>query len=139
MKTKILSLSYNAMFKAVIANNKYLLSVLVKVILDYYKLDINVIDKNLTFKRNELNTNRYHDKGLICDYIIKVDDNTEINVEINRSKYIGLSERNLTYSFKIYCEHFNRGDDYNEFGKHSFLQVNFNNFPNRNGKAINRF
>ena len=46
MKTKIPSLSYNALFKAVIANNKYLLSALVKAILDYYKLDIDVINKS---------------------------------------------------------------------------------------------
>lgn len=139
MKTKIPSLSYNAMFKAVIANNKYLISALVKVILDYYKLDIDVMNKELIIKNNELGINNFQDKNLICDYIIKVDDNTEVNIEINRAKYIGLSERNLTYSFKIYLEHFNTGDSYDEFNKYTFLQVNFNNFPNRNGKIINRY
>lgn len=139
MKTKIPSLSYNAMFKAVIANNKYILSALVKSILDYYNLDIDITNKELIIKNNELNIDNYKDKQLICDYIIKIDDKNEINIEINRSKYLGLSERNLTYSFKIYYEHFNSGDDYHEFNNYKLLQVNFNNYANLNGKSINRY
>lgn len=53
-KTKIVSLSYNAMFKAVFGNNKYMLSKLVQAILDYFKMDINVMDKELTIVNNEL-------------------------------------------------------------------------------------
>ncbi len=98
-KTKIPSLSYNAMFKAVFSNNKIILSKLVQAILDYYHIDINVKDKELTIRNNELLLNHYRDKQLICDYIIKLDDNTDLNIEINRSKYIGLVERNMTYSF----------------------------------------
>ena len=139
MKTKIPSLSYNAVFKSVIANNKYILGVLVKTILDYYKLNIDITDKELTIKKNELNTDNYKDRQLICDYIIKIDDTREINIEINKSKYIGLTERNLTYSFKIYYEHFNAGDNYHEFNKYTFLQINLNNYPNPNKKTINRF
>jgi len=139
MKTKIPSLSYNAMFKAVFANNKYLLAKLVEAILDYYKLDIDITGKELIIKRNELNVDNYQDKQLICDYIIKIDDDHEINIEINKSKYTGLSERNLTYSFKIYYDHFKVGDSYLEFNKYTFFQVNFNNFANSNGKSINKY
>ena len=41
-KTKIASLCYNAMFKAVFSNNKYMLSRLVQSILDYLEININV-------------------------------------------------------------------------------------------------
>lgn len=139
MKTKIPSLSYNAMFKAIISNNKYILSKLIEAILDYYKIDIDIKDKELIIKNNELPIDNYQDRQLICDYIIKLDDNTEINIEVNRSKYIGVTERNLTYSFKIYYEHFKAGDDYDKFSKYTLLQINFNNYPNSNGKSINRF
>ena len=40
MKTKIIDMSYNAMFKAVFSNNKYILHKLVEAILDYYNLDM---------------------------------------------------------------------------------------------------
>lgn len=139
MKTKIPSLSYNAMFKTVIAGNKVILAKLVKAILDYYKIDIDITNKELIIKKNELDIDNYKDRQLICDYIIKIDEFREINIEINRSKYIGLSERNLTYSFKIYYDHFKSGDDYQEFNKYTLLQINFNNYKNPNGKSINRY
>ena len=71
--------------------------------------------------------------------IIKIDDYNEINIEINRSKYVGLVGRNMTYCFKIFYEHFKTGDSYDEFSKYTLLQVNFNNFCNPNKKSINRY
>ena len=139
MKTKIPSLSYNAMFKAVFSNNKYLLSKLVEAILEYYRLDIDIKDKELIINNNELPIDNYYDRQLICDYIIKLDNNHSLNIEINRNKYDGLFERNMTYSFKIYYEHFAKGDKSDEFSKHTLLQVNLNNFRNINGKNINRY
>ena len=139
MKTKIPSLSYNAMFKAVFSNNKVILSKLVQAILEYYKIDIDVKDKELIIRNNELLLDNYRDKQLICDYIIKLDDCSDLNIEVNRAYYTGLTERNLVYSFKIFYEHFKAGDDYKEFHKYTLLQVNFNHFSNYNDKTINRY
>ena len=136
---KIPSLSYNAMFKAVFSNNKYILSKLTEAILDYYNIDVDINNKELIIKNNELSIENYQDKQLICDYIIKIDDYNEINIEINRSKYVGLVGRNMTYCFKIFYEHFKIGDSYDEFSKYTLLQVNFNNFENPNKKNINRY
>lgn len=127
------------MFKAVFSNNKIILSKLVESILDYYKVDIDIKDKEIIIKNNELPISSYQDYQLICDYIIKLDDNTDLNIEINRSNYIGLVERNLTYSFKIFYEHFKTSDNYKEFNKYTLFQVNFNNYPNYNNKTINRY
>ena len=127
------------MFKAVFSNNKYILSKLVEAILDYYKIDLDIKDKELIIKNNELPLDNYQDKQLICDYIIKIDKNTEINIEVNRSKYIGVTERNLTYSFKIFYDHFKSGDKYDKFNRYTLLQINFNNYSNPNGKNINRY
>ena len=139
MKSKIPSLSYNSMFKTVFSNNKIVLSKLVQAILEYYQIDIDVKDKELIIRNNELLLDNYKDKQLICDYIIKLDDDTDLNIEINKSKYIGLTERNMTYSFKIFYEHFKVGDNYQEFHKYTLLQVNFNHFSNDNDKTINRY
>lgn len=139
MKTKIPSLSYNAMFKAVISNNKIILSKLVEAILEYWNLNIDIKDKELIIKTNELPLNNFKDKQLICDYIIKLSDNVNLNIEINKTYYTGLVERNMVYSFKIFYEHFNSGDNHKDFNRYNLLQVNFNNYSNENKKRINKF
>ena len=136
-KTKIFNLSYNAMFKAVFSNNKAILAKLIEAILEYCKMNIDINGKEIIIKNNELPISNYKDKQLICDYIIKLNETTDLNIEINRSYYPGLIERNMTYSFKIYYQHFNAGDEYKEFEKYNLIQVNFNNFNNHNTKSIN--
>ena len=138
-KNKIVSLSYNAMFKAIFRNNKKILSQLVQSIFDYLKLSINVIDKNLEIVNNELWISNAKDKQLVCDYRIKISDDIELNIEINRTYYSGLEERNLCYCFKIYCDHFKAGDDYSEFKKYLLVQVNFNNFANLDNEPVKEF
>ena len=139
MKTKILSLSYNAMFKAVFSNNKVILSKLIEAILEHSYINIDIKDKDFIIKNNELPIDNYNDKQLIYDYIIKLDNINDLNIELNRKQYPGVVERNMTYSFKIYYEHFNRGNEYSEFKKYNLIQVNFNKFKNPNNKSINKY
>ena len=139
MKIKILSLSYNAMFKAVFSNNKVILSKLIEAILEHSYINIDTKDKEFIIKNNELPIDNYHDKQLICDYIIKLDNVNDLNIELNRKQYPGVVERNMTYSFKIYYEHFNKGNEYSEFKKYNLIQVNFNKFKNPNNKSINKY
>ena len=138
-KTKIPRLSYNAMFKAVFSNNKVILFKLVQSILEYTKLDIDISNKELVIKNNELPLKNYKSKQLICDYIIKLDDDLDLNIEINNSYYPGMTQRNMTYSFKIYYEHFKAGDRAVKYNKYNLLQVNFNNFKNPNDRTINMY
>ena len=76
-------LVYNAMFKAVFSNNKQVLSKLIEAILDYLKLNIDIKNKELILKNTELPINNHLDKQLICDYIIYLNEYTELNIEIN--------------------------------------------------------
>lgn len=138
-KTEIISLSYNAMFKAVFYDNKKVLINIIQAIFDYCNFKIDIEEDNLIIRNNELPIGNAHDKQLVCDYIIKIDDNTDLNIEINRTSYPGLVERNMTYSFKIYCDHFKSGDKYPELNKYNLIQVNFNNFSNPDGRCINKF
>ena len=139
MYDKIPMLVYNTMFKAVFSNNKQVLSKLIEAILDYLKLNIDIKNKELILKNTELPINNHLDKQLICDYIINLNEYTDLNIEINKTFYPGLTERNMTYSFKIYYEHFKTGDKNTSYNKFNLLQVNFNNFSNPNNKTINKF
>ena len=127
------------MFKAVFSNNKVILSKLIEAILEHSYINIDTKDKEFIIKNNELPIDNYHDKQLICDYIIKLDNVNDLNIELNRKQYPGVVERNMTYSFKIYYEHFNRGNEYSEFKKYNLIQVNFNKFKNPNSKSINKY
>ena len=139
MKTEIVRLCRNAMFKAVFSNNKYMLSRLVQAILDYLQFDINVMDKELVINNNELSLNNVHNRQLVCDYFIKVNDTMELNIEVNRSYYPGVEERNMGYCFKIYGVHFRSGDKYEKFKKYFLVQVNFNNYSNYDDETIKEF
>ena len=138
-KTKIPKLVYNAMFKAVFSNNKKVFNKMIQAILEYCKIDLDIKDKELIIKNNELPLDKYSSKQLICDYIIKIDKHIDLNIEINKSFYPGLTERNMIYSFKISYEHFKAGDKYKEFNKYKLLQVNFNNFKNEDNEPINTY
>ena len=63
----------------------------------------------------------------------------DLNIEINRAHYPGLEERNLCYCFKIYCDHFKAGDEYDKFKKYLLVQVNFNNFSNPDNELVKNF
>ena len=139
METKVVRLCRNAMFKAVFGSNKYMLSKLVQSILDYLEFDINVMDKELVLKNNELSLSKVHNKQLVCDYFIKINDTTELNIEVNKSYYAGLEERNMGYCFKIYGDHFRSGDEYEKFEKFFLVQVNFNNYSNPDDETIKEF
>lgn len=139
VKTKIPKLVYNAMFKAVFTDNKVVLARMIESILEYCDINVSIKDKDLVIKSNELSLNNYLDKQFICDYIVKLDEDTELNIEINKATYPGLVQRNMTYSFKIYFDYFKLGDSYKKLSKYTLLQVNFNNYKNPNGKNINRF
>ena len=78
-KTKIISLSYNAMFKAVFYENKKVLVSIIQAIFDYCNFKIELKEENLIIRNNELPIGNANDKQLVCDYIIKIDDNTDIN------------------------------------------------------------
>lgn len=127
------------MFKVVFSNNKVILSKLIEAILEHSYINIDIKDKEFIMKNNELPIDNYHDKQLICDYIIKLDNINDLNIELNRKQYPGVVERNMTYSFKNYYEHFNRGNEYSEFKKYNLIQVNFNKFKNPNNKSINKY
>lgn len=139
MDTEIPSLSYNVMFKAVFSDEPKLLSYLVKAIIDYCQFDIDIADKEITIKQNELPIDNYHDRNYVCDYVIEINDSFLLNIEINRIPYNGLVERNLCYSFKLYCEKFKPGTKKDDFTKFCLVQVNFNRYTNPDKRSINRY
>ena len=136
---KVPYLMYNAMFKSVFRKNPNVLKRLVELVLEENDIHLNLEDKTLTLKNNDLILNHYKDKQYICDFIINIDKYTDLSIEINRTFYPGLMERNMAYSFNIYYNHFKQGNNYNEFEKYGLIQINFNKFSLSDDKIMNAF
>ena len=136
---KIPYLMYNAMFKSVFRKNPNILKKLIELVLEENNINLHLENKTLVLKNNELLLDHYKDKQYICDFIINIDKNTDLSIEINRSLYPGLKERNMAYSFNIYYNHFKQGNRYHEFEKYGLIQINFNQFSNPNDKIMNAF
>ena len=128
-KMIIPSLTYDAMFKAVLDNNSILLDKLVNAIIKHCKLAITE-DRELELLKNELALHKNSSKKLICDYLIRVNGSMDINLELNRYYYEEQPNRNLDYAFTIYSRHFKSSSNYLEYGKYNIIQINFNNYPN---------
>lgn len=130
---------YNAMFKSVFRKNPNILKKLIELVLEENNINLHLENKTLILQNNELLLDHYKDKQYICDFIINIDKSTDLSIEINRSLYPGLKERNMAYSFNIYYNHFKQGNRYHEFEKYGLIQINFNSFSNPNDKIMNAF
>ena len=86
------------------------------------------MDKELTIVNKELSINNVHDMQLVCDQRIKIAEDLELSIEVNKLYYAGIVERNMGYCFKIYGDYFNSGDKYAKFKKYCLYQINFNDY-----------
>ena len=146
MKIKIPSLSYNAMFKAIISNNKYILSKLIEAILEYYKIDIDIKDKELIVKNNDNahNAQSPNDEkiSIINKIKIKKEGKSEYIVnELNSKKY--LLNKNFSLLFNdfekktLFTLFLNEGDFEKFNQKLDIIDNNFNSASKRFQSNIN--
>ncbi len=83
-----------------------------------------LIKKNEKFKR--------------CDFIIKVDNNMVLNLELNRQSHTGLIVKNLSYIFQLFSTTFKKGEHYDE--NFVVMQINLNCFKDKNtDKALSKY
>ena len=110
---------------------------LLLLISDILDIDYDVIKTKSTVKlASELNKNKDKNKTTICDFLVKVNDTFYVNVEMNKSFYKGLTERNLLYASRILSNSVIKGTDYSELPKYKVAQLNINCFRNLNGKIL---
>jgi len=120
---------YDSVFKSVFMGNEDILS---KMIYDITGENY----KNILLETNELSINRFNEKFKKCDFIIRTNDNSIINLELNPKSYPGLIIKNLSYIFHLYKTNSISGESYNE--DISVLQINLNNYD-INDKPLSRY
>jgi len=131
----VFRLCNDSVFKEIFSRVPNALAALISECLN---IDYFVLENNIQIERNELNKNNVRNKSTTCDFIVKIEDNFKINIEINSSKNKGLEERNFLFVSRLYSNMIPKGTEYKELFKYKVAQININRFRNINGKVMSR-
>ena len=86
-KEKLPLLCYDTIFKSVFQNEENILG---KMISDITGIDYALLKDNIVLETNELPIHKRNEKFKRCDFIIKVDDQMILSLELNRQSHTGL-------------------------------------------------
>ena len=101
-------------------------NILGKMISDITGIDYKILKDNIILETNELPISRKNEKAKKCDFIIRVDKNMVINLELNKESYSELLIKNLSYIFNVFSTITKKGQKYNE--NLNVIQININCF-----------
>lgn len=134
-KTKVIPMTYDVVFKSVLQDKKqeeYLVDILSNII----DIPKERIKGNIRFKNTEFTKDKVKEKGKMADLLIELKDNV-INLEMNKSYYDGLYEKNDRYVNKIVDGSIKIGEKYKQRKK--VIQINFDNFEIFDERIIIKF
>lgn len=112
---------YDVIFKSVFTNNE---NILAKMISAITGIDYNVFKDNIRLEINEIPISRKNEKAKKCDFIVKIDKSTIVNLELNRQNLKTNTVKNLSYAFSLFATHSSKGEEYDE--KFKVMQININ-------------
>lgn len=124
-------LVYDISYKAVFTDEE---KILAKMVSDITGMDYNILKNNITLETNELPISSINEKAKRCDFIIRIDKDNILNIELNSSHYTGLVIKNLAYLCQIFCRETKTGDQYNE--NLNVMQININCFTKNNNETF---
>ena len=129
-------LCYDVIFKALFINQE---NILAKMIADITGMDYKLLEDNIVMITNEIPIDNKDEKFKRCDFILRMNNNNIINLELNRQSHSGLIVKNLVYLFQLFSASFKKGDEYDS--ELVIMQININCFMNNIGitKPINKY
>lgn len=113
-------------FKTLFINNE---NALAKLTSDITKIPYKKLKDNIILTINEIPITNKKEKFKKCDFIIKMNNEAIINIELNTSKYKGLKTKNLSYSFNLYSSNTKSGKNYDD--DFLVIQINLNTFSDK--------
>lgn len=121
-------------FKSIFIENT---NSLAKLISDITKIPYHKLKNNIFVTTNEIPIKNKNEKFKKCDFIVKLNNEAIINIELNTQKYKGLKTKNLSYSFNLYSNNTKIGKDY----RNNFLiiQINLNTFSDKHTEYLDVF
>lgn len=133
--TKIIPITSNTMFKELFGRveNKEAISFLLS---NYFGVEYEYVYDNIVHLNTNLSINNIKDYKYSTDIIVSIND-VIINVEMNRSFWKGLENRNLAYITEVFGKQYEASKGKKQFKnvkKH--IQINFNSYKDGKNKRI---
>ena len=120
---KLISLTYDKMFKGLFLKNKEILK---KFILTQIELDIAPSECKIEILNNELPKDRIKEYQKVLDIYVLINNYFYVNLEINRSYYNDVKLRNLMYDNKNFGMLLEESAEPKELIDKRFVQINLN-------------
>ena len=93
---------------------------------DITGIDYELLNDNVILETNELPINKKNEKAKRCDFILRINKDNIINLELNQQCYTGLIVKNLSYLFHLFASSSKKGEEYND--NLIVTQINLNCF-----------
>ena len=119
-------LMYDITMKAIFTDE---VNILAKMVSDITGIDYKLLEDNVVLETNEIPISRKNEKTKKCDFILKIDKDNILNLEINTSYYPEVVIKNLSYLFGIYSRTSKKGKKYNK--NILIRQVNLNCYDDK--------
>ena len=124
-------LCYDSVFKAIFTDE---VDILAKMVSDITGMDYSLLENNITLEFNELPVNSLKEKSKRCDFILRIDENNILNIELNSSYYVGLLIKNLAYLCNIFSRAVKKSEKYTD--DLNVVQINLNCFEKNISKSV---
>ena len=125
---------YDIVMKAIFIDE---VNILAKMISDVTGIDYKLLEDNVILEANELPVSIKNEKAKRCDFILKIDKNNVLNLEINTSYYPELVIKNLSYLFNIYSRTSKKSEKYNK--NILIRQLNLNCYDDNLDKPLSKY
>lgn len=122
---------YDSVFKALFMDE---VNILTKMVSDITGMDYEILENNITLETNELPINSLKEKIKRCDFILRIDKNNILNIELNASYYTGLLIKNLAYLCNIFSRVTKKSAKYDE--NLNVIQLNLNCYEKNKTKEV---
>ena len=124
-KLTLVPLTYDKAFKRIFRTN---LDILKDFLKDVIPLDIDK-DCNIRLMDGELPKENMKEKGKIVDIYVVLDGKIYIDIEMNKSKFETVLERNIKYKDKLSSMLPESDEDYKALTSNKLYQLNLNAYP----------
>lgn len=122
-KLEMIPLTFDVMFKGVFEKNTDILKIF---LISTLKLNLNANDTKIEILNNELVKENIKEYQKRVDILVVLNDTIYIDIEINRSNFDRVKQRNSMYCDKLYSMLLDMGDKTTKLKDVSLYQLNLN-------------
>ena len=125
---------YDLVMKAIFIDD---VNILAKMVADITGIDYKVLENNTILETNEIPINNLNEKSKRCDFVLRINKDRIINLELNASYYPGLIIKNLSYLFGMFSNATKKSEEYNE--NLITTQLNLNCYAKNTDEALEQY